>query len=303
MKKNPMIFNSVHKLAPKTKPAATTSGYRVVARGNDAAEIYLYGAIGGDWYGEGVTAKQFANDLKGLGNVKTIDLRINSEGGSVFDGKAMYSLLNEHPAKIIVHVDGLAASAASFIAMAGDEIEIAEGGFVMIHNAYMVAIGDAREMRRAADMLETVNNTIVDVYVSRTKGDRKAIQQMMDDETWLTGADAVKHGFADKMVENLKVAASVSHPDRFKNLPAALRPNRVRAAAALARIAAIRNAASGSKYGVGDKVKVKPGKEHDTMTKGKTGTVEEVSAPALGIKFEGMSDVHYWYTDSELDKA
>lgn len=233
------IANAVVPL--KAKPGAgAASGYRVVARGKDSAEIYLYGIIGSDWFGEGVTAKQFAADLKALGDVKTIDLRINSEGGSVFDGKAMYSLLNEHKAKIVVHIDGLAASAASFVAMAGDEIEIAEGGFVMIHNAYMFAVGDAREMRRAADMLETVNNTIVDVYVARTKGDRKAISTMMDDETWLTGAEAVKNGFADKMVENLKVAASVSHPERFTKLPAALKPNHRRAAAALARVAALK---------------------------------------------------------------
>lgn len=240
MKKRPSIFNSVVPLKPKPSSSAP-GGYRVVARGKDAAEIYLYGIIGTDWFGDGVSAKQFAADLKALGDVKTIDLRINSEGGSVFDGKAMYSLLNEHKAKIIVHVDGLAASAASFVAMAGDEIEIAEGGFVMIHNAYMVAVGDAREMRRSADMLETVNNTIIDTYVSRTKGDRKAIAKMMDDETWMTGAEAVKNGFADKMVENLKVAASVNHPDRFKNIPASLKPNHRRAASALARIAALKS--------------------------------------------------------------
>ncbi len=114
---------TVHQLKP-----TTVNGYRVVNRGKDSAEIYLYGAIGGDWMGEGITAKQFADDLKALGPVKKIDLRINSEGGSVFDGKAMYSLLNAHSANITVHVDGLAASAASFIAMAGDTIEIAEGG-------------------------------------------------------------------------------------------------------------------------------------------------------------------------------
>ncbi len=217
------------KMVPKSAPA---TGYGMFARGSDRGEIYLYGAIGSDWMGEGVTAKQFAADLKALGPVKHIDLRINSEGGSVFDGKAMYSLLNEHPAKITVHVDGLAASAASFIAMAGDTIEIAEGGFIMVHNAFMIAMGDSREMRKSADMLDIVNNTIIDVYAARTKGKVKDIVKMMDDETWMTGAEAVKHGFADKMVENLKIAASVKHPDRFKNMPKALS----RAAAALARI-------------------------------------------------------------------
>ncbi len=235
------VLNSVHQIKPPKPVPGSQNGYRVIAKGADAAEIYLYGVIGGDWFGDGVTAKQFADDLRALGKVKTIDLRINSEGGSVFDGKAMYSLLNEHPAAITVHVDGLAASAASFVAMAGDVIEIAEGGFIMIHNAYMLAIGDAREMRRSADMLDTVNNTIIDVYAARTKGDRKAIAKMMDNETWMTGAAAVKNGFADRMVENLKVAAAVKHPDRFRNIPQALRPNRVKAAAALARMSALKS--------------------------------------------------------------
>jgi len=220
---------TVHQLKP-----TSVNGYRVVNRGKDSAEIYLYGVIGADWFGDGISAKQFATDLKALGPVKNIDLRINSEGGSVFDGKAMYSLLKEHPAKVTVHVDGLAASAASFIAMAGDTINIAEGAFVMIHNAYMMAVGDAREMRRSADMLETVNNTIIDTYVARTRGDRKAIMKMMDDETWMAGSEAVQNGFADNMVANLKVAASVSHPDRFKNIPKSLKNSR--AASALARI-------------------------------------------------------------------
>jgi len=95
-------------------------------------------------------------------------------------------------------------------------------------------------MRRSADMLDTVNQTIIDVYAARTKADRASITKMMDDETWMTGAEAVKNGFADKMVENLKVAASISHPDRFKKLPAALKPNALRASAALARMDALK---------------------------------------------------------------
>jgi ATP-dependent Clp protease protease subunit len=228
---------TVYRLPPKQ----SAGGYRVVARGSDRAEIYLYGIIGADWSGEGITAKKFAADLKAAGAVKQIDLRINSEGGSVFDGKAIYSLLNEHKAKVIVHIDGLAASAASYIAMAGDEIEIAEGGYVMIHNAWIMAAGDARELRRTADLLESVNGSLLDTYVARTGGDKAKIAQMMDDETWMTAAEAIQHGFATKMVANLKVAASVNHPDRFKNMPAALNPNASRAAVALARIDALKN--------------------------------------------------------------
>jgi ATP-dependent protease ClpP protease subunit len=214
-------------------------GYRVMNRGKDAGEIYLYGAIGASFWGDGISADQFRNDLKSLGPVKTIDVRINSEGGDVFDGKAMYSLLVEHPANVIAHIDGLAASAASFIAMAANEIEISEGAFVMIHNASGACFGGADDMRRTADLLETVNGTIADVYASRTKQPMADIRTWMDAETWMTGKEAVANGFADKMVANLKVAASVTDPSKFHNLPAALRPKRVAAHAALAGMKAL----------------------------------------------------------------
>lgn len=222
------IFNAPVVRLPKSdgKP----SGYKMAKRGSDRAEIFLYGLIGTDWFGEGVSAKKFADDLKALGSgIKTIDLRINSEGGDVFAGKAMYTLLRDHDAKIVTHIDGLAASAASFVAMAGDEIEISEGAFVMIHNAWTWAVGGADDMRRTAELLDTVNGTIRDVYVARTKNDEKSIKKWMDDETWMTGKEAVERGFADQMVENLKVAASIRHAGHFKNLPLALRPNRARA--------------------------------------------------------------------------
>ncbi len=226
--------------ALRAAPAAgAAKGYRMVARSADRAEIYLYGTVGADWFGDGVTAKQFAADLKGLGSVKNIDLRINSDGGSVFEGKTIYSLLVDHPAKVVTKVDGLAASIASLIAMAGDEIHIAEGGFLMIHNAWTFTAGNAKDLRSTADLLDTVSASILDVYAARTRGDRNAIAKMMDAETWMTSTEAIKNGFADKVTENLKVAASISNADRFKHIPAALRPNNKRAAAALARIAAL----------------------------------------------------------------
>ncbi len=220
---------------------AAAKGYRMVARGADRAEIYLYGTVGSDWFGDGVTAKQFSDDLKALGSVKNIDLRINSDGGDVFQGKTIYSLLVDHPARITVRVDGLAASIASLIAMAGDEIIISEGGFVMIHNAWTFTMGDAAQLRQTADLLDTVSGTILDTYVARTKGNRAAIKRMMDDETWMTGAEAVANGFADKVAENLKVAARVSHPKAYRKLPLALKPNARRASAALDRIAALKS--------------------------------------------------------------
>ncbi len=219
---------NVHKLG-----AREPSGYRVVARG-DRAEMYLYGPIGASFWGDGISADQFRKDLKALGAVKAIDVRINSEGGDVFDGRAIYNLLLEHPATVTVHIDGLAASAASFIAMAGNSIEIAEGAFVMVHNASGVCIGNAGEMRRLADLLETVDGTLVDTYVARTKNTPEKVRKWMKDETWFKGREAVENGFADLLVENLKVAASVRDPSRFKHLPTALYPKRAAAAAELA---------------------------------------------------------------------
>lgn len=232
-----LMFDPQMNVTPFKKPAAKTpSGYKVVARGTDAAEIYIYGVIGGDWFGEGITAKQVADDLKKLGKVSSIDVRINSEGGNVFDGKAIYSLLVENKATVNVKIDGLAASAASFIAMAGNTIEIAEGAFVMIHDAYGVSFGRAEDMRKYADLLDTVNATIYDVYAGRTKQPLDKIKKWMKDETWMTAKEAVTNGFADTITENLKVAASIAHPDRFKHLPSALLPKRAAAAAQLAAL-------------------------------------------------------------------
>jgi len=233
------IVNSVHQLKPRS-PAAPASSYRMRAKSKDEGEIWLYDIIGESFWGGGISAKRFADDLKALGDVKRIDLRINSDGGVVTEARAMYNLLREHKAKVTVHVDGIAASAASFVAMAGNSIEIAEGGFIMIHNARMVAIGEAKDLRHAADILETVNGTIRDTYVARTSQTAEQVTAWMDGETWFTGTEAVKHGFADKIVENLAAAAAISDPSRFKNLPAALRPNRAKAAGALAAIARAR---------------------------------------------------------------
>jgi ATP-dependent Clp protease protease subunit len=219
---------------------AKSSGYRMAAR-NGKGEIYLYGVIGDTFFSEGVTATQFSKDLKALGDVKEIDVRINSEGGDVFQGRTIYTLLKEHKAKTTVHVDGLAASIASLIAMAGDEILMAEGSFMMIHNPWTFAIGDANEMRRTADLLDTIAGTMIDTYAERSGAKRDDIVKWCNAETWMTAAETVERGFADKMSEPMKVAASVSMPRAFKNLPAHLRPNRARAQAMLDRYSAPAN--------------------------------------------------------------
>jgi len=229
-----IVMSNVTPLKPRA-----SGQYRMVNKGSDRGEIWVYGIIGMDWFGEGVTAKQFARDLKALGKVKDIDLRINSDGGVVTEARAMYNLLVEHEAHVVTHIDGIAASAASFLAMAGDEILIAEGGFVMIHNARGRTFGEAEDHRRMADVLDQVNKTISDTYVARTKQDAAQVKKWMDAETWFDGKEAVEHGFADKIVENkLKVAASLAHSGMFKNLPASLRPNRAAAVAAIDKMKA-----------------------------------------------------------------
>ena len=227
------------KIIPLKRPAGSQpSGYKVVARGKKEAEVYLYGVIGASMWDDGISADQIRKDLKGLGGVETIHLRINSEGGDVFDGKAIYTLFQQHKAKVVAHIDGLAASAASYIAMAADEVEISESAFVMIHNAHTIAMGGAADLRQTADLLEQVDGTIRDVYVARTGQSAEKIEKWMRDETWFTGKEAVEHKFADRMVGNMRVAASVRDPKAYKHLPVSLRPNVALADAALARLSA-----------------------------------------------------------------
>lgn len=211
---------------------------KIVARGPKRAEIYVYGVIGGDWFGDGATAANFAKDLKAVGNVTDIDLHIDSEGGSVQDAQAIYTLLVKHPANITTHIDGWACSAASFLAMAGSEILIGAGSMFMIHNARMMAYGEAEDLERGAQLLRTTNETILQKYVDRTGLDAKKVKGWMDAETWWTGKEAVDAGFADKLVENLKIAAVADRDGKrdlspYRNVPLDHRPRRHAAMAKL----------------------------------------------------------------------
>jgi ATP-dependent protease ClpP protease subunit len=198
-------------------------GYRFLNKGA-LAEVFLYGEIGPSFWGEGVTAKQFADDLRAAGSAGLIDVRINSMGGDVFDGLTIYSLLNQHPAKVVVHIDGMAASIASVIAMAGDEIEIAEPATMMVHNAWGGVVGSAPDLRAYADRLDMASASIRDVYVARTGRSVGEVSALMDAETWMTGPEAVASGFATRIVENLQMAARAVPAGRFRNAPKPARP-------------------------------------------------------------------------------
>lgn len=223
-----------------TKAPVIQSGYKMVAKGSDRAEIYIYGIIGlasDNFFGvDGVTAKQFADDLNGLGAVKNLDVRINSDGGVVNDARAISALLKKHPAKVAVHIDGIAASAASLIAMVGDTIAIAEGAWIMIHNAQGGVSGTSEQIRAYADIIEGYSQAAIATYAGRTKQSPNQIKKWMDAETWFVGPDAVKNGFADTMVPDLKIAACISRPELFKKLPTCLLPKRARASAQIAAL-------------------------------------------------------------------
>lgn len=208
-------------------------------RTKSKGEIVLYGPIGDSFWDESaVSAAKFQKDLRALGAVDEIELRLNSEGGSVFDGQAMGALLRQHKARVTVFVDGLAASAAATLAMAGDEVRIADGAFMMIHNASAVAWGDATEMEKMAQLLRTVNEEVAKQYADKTKMKLADVLTMMDETTWMTASEAVKKGFADKLEKGATVTNMISQAAKFKNVPSQLqeRPNRVRAAAMLASI-------------------------------------------------------------------
>jgi ATP-dependent Clp protease protease subunit len=162
-----------------------------------SAELVIYGEIGGWW--DGIDAAQTIKDLSAL-DVDQIDVRLNSPGGVVFDGVAIYNALAQHKANITVNIEGVAASIASVIAMAGDEIRIGEAANVMIHKPWSFAFGDAGEMRKEADVLDTLEAGIIDIYAARTGADRKQLQDWVAAETWFRGQAAIDAGFADSLV-------------------------------------------------------------------------------------------------------
>jgi len=188
----------------------------ITNKGAGKAEICLYDEIDAFF---GVGAKEFNRQLTALGDVKEITLRINSPGGSVWEGMAVLAMLNAHKAKIITRVEGLAASMASVVAMAGDEIEMPENAFIMIHNPADIAWGDADEIRKTADVLDSVKEAIVNIYAKRTGRPEKEISAWMDDETWMDGPTCKDRGFCTSVMPAITIAASLK-PAHFSKTPA-----------------------------------------------------------------------------------
>ncbi len=182
--------------------------WKITAKSESDAEILLYDLIGGydeNWEYQG--AKNLIDKVRALGDVKNITLRINSIGGDVFEAQAMYSYLKSHPANVTVRVDGLAASAASLVAMAGDKVIMPVNALMMIHNPAGAVMGEAEELRDVADILDKVRETIATAYVNKTGMDREKVIAMMDDETWMSAEEAHELGFCDEVDGAMEIAA------------------------------------------------------------------------------------------------
>lgn len=185
-----------------------------------AAEIHIYDVIGEDWYGDGCTAKKVRDQLKGIDSAERLLVRINSPGGYVFEAATIMQLLAEHKGGVDVRIDGMAASAASYIAMVGEKIEITAGGMMMIHDPWSIVIGDARDMRAEAELLDKIAVQIVNAYARRSGQSEETIRQAMLAESWYTADEAIAFGLATDKLETVG-AKDCTVPKEFgyKNMP------------------------------------------------------------------------------------
>jgi ATP-dependent Clp protease protease subunit len=196
-----------------------TKWYEVKNQAAGTPEVFIFGDIDDtSWDDDTTTARDFINAIKPLGD---FDLHINSPGGSVPAGNAIYNAMRRHQGKITAYIDGLAASIASVVAMGADKVIMPGNAIMMIHEPWSIVLGNADDMRKAADMLDKFKDSIVSAYVEKTGMAAAKVEKLMADETWMTAAEAVEMGFADEIEEPIKAAASIDSRvlARFKNVP------------------------------------------------------------------------------------
>ena len=188
---------------------------------SDEAEILIYDDIGASWFGDGITAKQFVKDLAEL-DAALLTVRINSSGGDVFEGLAIHNAIKRHDAMVVVEIDALAASIASIIALAGDEVRMADNAFFMIHDPSGLEWGTAEDMRAMAELLDKVGGSLANVYAEKTGKDMAEVVAWMSAETWFDADEALEAGFVDAVTKGKKMAARADL-SAFSNTPKALR--------------------------------------------------------------------------------
>ena len=187
--------------------------FNIQGKATDAvAEVYIFNEIGA----YGITAQDFISEMKEYKDTP-VNLRINCIGGDVFDGMAMYNIIKKREAKTTAYIEGIAASMGSVIALAADEVVMAENSLFMIHNAWGGAMGEAEDMRKTASILEKISGEIANIYERKTRLSLNRIVEMMDKETWLNAAEAYELGFIDLISDSIKVAAKYD-VSKFKNI-------------------------------------------------------------------------------------
>jgi len=175
----------------------TSDWYNMVAK-DDYTDVYIYDVVGYE-----TTAKDFVRELNDIEN--DIHLHLNTPGGDVFDGNAIYNALKQHPSPVHIYIDGLAASIGSVIAMAGDTVNIAKNGAIMIHDPWVMSMGNSDELRKQAEVLDKVKDALVETYVERTGQEAGQIMQWMNEETWFDADEAIAAGFATKIIDSVDV--------------------------------------------------------------------------------------------------
>ena len=186
--------------------------YNIQNKADNSADVYIFNEIGT----YGITAQDFISDIKDLKDTP-INLHVNSIGGDVFDGMAIYNVIKRREARTTVYIEGIAASIATIIALGADEVIMAENSLFMIHNAWGGAMGEAKDMRKTADTLEKISSELTDIYMKKTGLSYEALAEMMDEETWLNAQEAFDYGFIDTISDSIKVAAKYD-VSKFKNI-------------------------------------------------------------------------------------
>lgn len=278
--------------APEGRPCAGVTSHlqaRALDRWNagvqaadkeDERTISVYDVIGHDyWTGEGVTAKRISGALRALGK-GAITVNVNSPGGDMFEGLAIYNLLREHDGEVTVKVLGLAASAASVIAMAGDKVQIARAGFLMIHNAWVMAAGNRHDLSDLAATLKPFDDAMAGIYAARTGKDAKAMAKLMDSETWIGGETAIEDGFADELLPSDQVSkgAAKASASAVRRIESALRASGMPKSEAVRLISEFK-ASAGDPAGGG---------EGDPTGRADCGSLSETAALAAAL-----TSIHY----------
>jgi ATP-dependent protease ClpP protease subunit len=211
--------------AKEAKVANAKKWYKIQAKSDDVAEISIFGDIGNSWFSEGVTDASFKEDFDKIKDSKDIRLVINSSGGNLFMGLSIYNIIASRRDRVSVEVYGVAASAASIIALGGRDLKMREGTFFMIHNAMAMVAGNAKDLRDMADTLDKVSGELVNIYETHSDLSVDEIKGYMDDEKWFTASEAIDAGFATEIVDE-QIAASISidpHQYAYKHIPEGIR--------------------------------------------------------------------------------